>query len=316
MMLAMRFAIVALVAITCTRAGGDDFRPLFVEITEIAEFEFLVRTRAPPGLPTQNAPTLHFPETCAGGPGARVKCREDPADGALTLVYPVTVPPIATVLRISFMTGEQHTRTLSPGELTTTIPAREDVPGVATQYLLLGIEHIWVGFDHLLFVLCLIWIAGSWRRVALTITGFTVAHSITLVLAALDVLRLPVAPIEAVIALSVLFLATELARNGDSLTWRYPLAVSSTFGLLHGLGFAAVLGELGLPQLAVLTGLVAFNVGVEIGQLVFAALVMPFLFIARARSTWFAGYGQLATAYLVGSVAAYWFIERTVAFTA
>ncbi len=315
-MSAARFAIVVLVAIFCTGSAADDFRPLYVEITEVTAFEFLVRTRPPPGTSTQSAPSVRFPESCTREPGARIRCREDPAGGSLTLVYPGSVPPIATVVRISFATGEQHTRTLAPGELATMMPAREDIPGVAAQYILLGVEHIWIGFDHLLFVLCLIWIAGSWPRVLLTITGFTIAHSVTLVLAALDVLRLPVAPIEAVIALSVLFLATELARNGESLTWRYPLAVSSTFGLLHGLGFAAVLGELGLPQLAVLTGLVAFNIGVEIGQLAFAALVMAFLFVARARSTWFANYGQLATAYLVGSVAAYWFIERTIAFSA
>ena len=160
---------------------------------------------------------------------------------------------------------------------------REEVTTVAVQYTWLGMEHIWIGFDHLLFVLCLIWIAGSLRRILITITGFTLAHSVTLALSALQIVVLPVPPIEAVIALSVLFLATEIARgeggfngakgaNGASgaLTWRYPIAVSSTFGLLHGLGFAAVLNEIGLPQTELVTGLVFFNVGVEIGQVVFA----------------------------------------------
>lgn len=296
--------------------GADDFRPLYVEIKETARNEFLVRTRLPPGMAQQNAPQIVFPAACVRVSGARIRCGEDPSGGTLRLRFPHAEPPTATVVRLSFATGEQHTRTLSPGELDIAMPAREDVRGVAVQYVVLGVEHIWIGFDHLLFVLCLIWIAGTWQRVLLTITGFTVAHSITLVLAAVGVLRLPVAPIEAVIALSVLFLATELARHGDSLTWRYPLAVSSTFGLLHGLGFAAVLGEIGLPQLALLTGLVSFNLGVEIGQLAFAALVMTLLAAARRASKRFDTYGQRTTAYLVGSVAAYWFIERTVAFSA
>ena len=134
----------------------------------------------------------------------------------------------------------------------------------------------------------------------------------TLVLAALDVLRLPVAPVEAVIALSVLFLATELARGRetDSLTWRYPVSVSSIFGLLHGLGFAAVLDEIGLPQLERMTGLVFFNVGVEMGQVAFAAVVMVLLALVRGKA-WFVTHGQITTSYIVGIVAAYWLIERT-----
>ena len=161
------------------------------------------------------------------------------------------------------MTGENHTVTLTRGELVWRVPLREEVATVAVQYTWLGMEHIWIGFDHLLFVLCLIWIAGGIRRILVTITGFTLAHSVTLVLAALEVVSLPVPPIEAVIALSVLFLASEIARGKqDNLTWRYPIAVSSSFGLLHGLGFAAVLGEIGLPQTELVTGLVFFNVGV------------------------------------------------------
>ena len=207
--------------------------------------------------------------------------------------------------------------TLSSRDLDVPVPSREDATNVAAQYAWLGIEHIWIGFDHLLFVLCLIWIAGTWRRVLVTITGFTIAHSVTLVLASLDVVRLPVPPIEAVIALSVLFLATELARGRESgsLTWRYPVAVSSTFGLLHGLGFAAVLGEIGLPQLEVVTGLVFFNVGVEVGQVAFAAVVMALLALSRGKARFHAN-GRLATAYLVGITAAYWLIQRTVSFIA
>ncbi|XOV90459.1 MAG: HupE/UreJ family protein [Pseudomonadota bacterium] len=293
---------------------ADDFRPLYVELTERAEHEFLVRMRLPPRIPTLNQPSLIFPDDCVWMPAGFVECVNDPAGKSLRLVYPRLIPQSITVVRIFFATGEEHTMTLASGELEVPLPDREDVSGVAAQYTWLGIEHIWIGFDHLLFVLCLIWIAGSWQRVLVTITGFTVAHSLTLVLAALDMLRLPVAPIEAVIALSVLFLATELARRETvSLTWRYPVAVSSTFGLLHGLGFAAVLDEIGLPQLQLLTGLIFFNLGVELGQVAFALVVMAILWTLR-RGQWLLSYGRLATAYAVGTIAAYWFIDRTVSF--
>ena len=182
------------------------------------------------------------------------------------------------------------------------------------QYTRLGIEHIWTGFDHLLFVLCLIWIAGTWRRILITITGFTLAHSITLALAALEIVRLPVPPIEAVIALSVMFLAVEITRGRrNNLTWNYPVAVSSSFGLLHGLGFAAVLNEIGLPRTELLTGLVCFNIGVEVGQVLFALGVVLVLQLVNQWAR-FAVVGQTAVGYFVGGIATYWFFERTTGF--
>ena len=129
------------------------------------------------------------------------------------------------------------------------MPDAENRFAVATEYTWLGIEHIWIGIDHLLFVACLLFIAKTSRRVLITITGFTVAHSITLALSALDLVRIPTPPVEAAIALSVVFMAWEIAKgNMNSLTHRYPIAVSSSFGLLHGFGFAAVLRDIGLPQ--------------------------------------------------------------------
>ena len=134
-------------------------------------------------------------------------------------------------------------------------------------YIILGVEHILVGLDHLLFVACLVYISGSRKKLLLTITGFTVAHSITLILAATDTLVIPIAPVEAVIALSIVFLAWEIAKNNkNSLSLKYPILVSSSFGLLHGFGFASVLAEIGLPQNEKLLALLCFNIGVEVGQ--------------------------------------------------
>lgn len=207
------------------------------------------------------------------------------------------------------------------------LPDAETTSGVARKYAVIGIEHIWKGWDHLLFLVCLLWIAGDFRRVLVTITGFTLAHSVTLALSALDILRLPVPPVEAAIALSIVFLAREIIiGRRNSLTWNHPIAVSSSFGLLHGLGFAAVLGQIGLPQTQVLTGLLFFNVGVEIGQVIFIAGIAAAFFGLKALFTFserthlinesLLAPARLAAAYGVGIVASYWMIERILGFAA
>lgn len=295
---------------------ADDFRPLYVELSELEAQRYSVRIKRPPRIPPTNHPVIEFPVFCAKQPATNniYRCEQDLSGSTLTIRYPNQSVPNSSVIKMTFTTGEKHTVTLSSGETAWRVPLREEVATVAVQYTWLGMEHIWIGFDHLLFVLCLIWIAGTWRRILVTITGFTIAHSITLALAALQVVVLPVPPIEAVIALSVLFLANEVTHGKrNNITWRYPVAVSGSFGLLHGLGFAAVLNEIGLPQMELVTGLVFFNVGVEIGQILFALVVVALLKLVRPWS-WFGSYGQTAVGYFIGCVAAYWFLERTSGF--
>ncbi|MBW1832146.1 MAG: HupE/UreJ family protein, partial [Deltaproteobacteria bacterium] len=177
--------------------------------------------------------------------------------------FPTINPSLSTLYKISLANGEEHLRILKPSETEWTVPDAENRFAVATEYTLLGVEHIWIGIDHLLFVACLLFIARTPRRLLITITGFTVAHSITLALSALDLVRIPTPPVEAMIALSVVFMAWEIAKgNQDSLTHRFPVAVAASFGLLHGFGFAAVLRDIGLPQTELPTALLFFNVGV------------------------------------------------------
>src|SRR5262249_35013809 len=153
---------------------------------------------------------------------------------------------------------------------------------VAIGYLKLGVEHIWQGIDHLLFVTGVLVLARTRRRVVLAITGFTLAHSLTLCASVLGLVRLPVPPVEAAIALSILFLAREIARPDPyGIAHRFPIAVSSIFGLLHGFGFAAALREVGLPPRELALGLLSFNLGVEIGQLAFIAVMVAILFALR-----------------------------------
>ena len=192
---------------------------------------------------------------------------------------------------------------------------------VAGAYLRLGIEHIWSGVDHLLFILGLMILVKGRRRLIATVTAFTVAHSITLAGATLGFVHVPQQPVEACIALSIVFVATEIihARQGwQGITERWPWIVAFTFGLLHGFGFAGALNAVGLPQTAIPVALLFFNVGVAIGQLLFIAAILSLMALGR----WLirrAAIPQPAWAwrvapYSIGGVAAFWMIQRIAAF--
>lgn len=183
-------------------------------------------------------------------------------------------------------------------------------------YIVLGIEHILIGLDHLLFVACLVYISGTRKKLLLTITGFTVAHSVTLVLASTGVLSIPIPPVEAAIALSIVFLAREIARNKKgSLSLTYPVLVSSSFGLLHGFGFASVLADIGLPETEKFLALLCFNIGVEIGQLIFvAALFLGFVVVSKLFRSITLETIRFPASYACGSLAMLWVLERLSAF--
>ena len=232
---------------------------------------------------------------------------------------------VDTLVRFQRLDGTTQITRLSPDNPSFVIEAQPSSWDVTQTYTVLGIQHILSGIDHLLFVVCLLLVAGGGRKLLITITGFTLAHSITLALATLDIVRLPIPPVEAVIALSIVFLATEIARgNKQGLTYRYPIAVSVSFGLLHGFGFAAVLNQIGLPQSDVPIALLFFNVGVEIGQLLFiAALIFVFksmiqplkrLIKIPESSLITFGKSEILAAYAIGTVASYWMIERVAGF--
>ncbi len=207
-----------------------------------------------------------------------------------------------------------ETRTLLDGATTDfKIPPQKAPTNALLRYLTLGIEHILSGPDHLLFVAALVLLIPSRRLLVVTITAFTFGHSITLGLAVLGIFRFPALPIEAVIALSVLLLAVELARREtqlSTLTMRFPWAVSAVFGLLHGFGFAGALSQIGLPRDAVAPALLGFNAGVEVGQLLFVAVVLILRVVVShiPKPSWS---GRLIP-YTIGSVAAFWCIERII----
>jgi len=204
---------------------------------------------------------------------------------------------------------------LTPDQPALTLTAAESRARVALTYSVLGIEHILGGIDHLCFVLALLMIVDGWRRLVATITAFTIAHSITLVAATLGLVRVPQSPVEAVIALSIVFVAMEIVhwRSGrPGLTRRAPWIVAFAFGLLHGFGFAGALADVGLPAHAIPTALLFFNLGVEVGQLMFVGALLV-AWISLRRVVW-PGWAWRVPVYGIGVTAAFWTIERIAGF--
>ena len=310
---------------------GHESRPVYLEISEIKPGSYSQTLKAPRSLPDFNVPNLKIPAGCKAD-GEMVSaftsdsyikksifnCIDSISDKKLQIVYPVLNPSITTIINIGLLNGEKHKKLLKAGELSWTVPEKEDRTRIAKEYTMLGMTHIWDGIDHLLFLLCLVFIATTPRRILITITGFTIAHSITLVLSTLGIVKLPIPPVEAAIALSIVFVASEIARGKkDSLTYKYPVTVSSSFGLLHGFGFASVLSSSGLPQTELPVSLLFFNIGVEIGQVLFILAVMVFLFIFRNTISIHIKnlfkYDKIA-AYVIGSAASFWMFQRIYSF--
>ena len=225
------------------------------------------------------------------------------------------------LVRFDFTDGTVESRRLTPGDSSFTIPPIPNQFEVVRTYLVLGFKHILDGIDHLMFVLALLILVNGMRRLVITVTAFTLAHSLTLVGATLGLVSIPGPPVEAAIALSIMFVASEIlhSRSGNpGITEKYPWVVAFIFGLLHGLGFAGALTQIGLPKSSIPTALLFFNVGVEMGQLFF--IVCVFLIIAVGRATisrinlprlpWISN----VPPYLIGSAAAFWTIQRLASF--
>ncbi len=255
----------------------------------------------------------------------------DPLRGQTLRVAGLAGTMTDALVRIDFADGTGWTQRLTPGSPSALIPAGQSTLAVAGVYLQLGVEHILRGVDHLLFVLALLIIvtgvttpasrAGSlitdhWPLIK-TVTAFTVAHSLTLAVATLGFVRVPPAPVEAVIALSIVFVAAEIihARRGIvGLTARAPWIVAFTFGLLHGFGFAGALSAIGLPQGRIPVALLFFNVGVEVGQLLFVAAALCALAVVRHLRVPIPRGAELVPAYGIGTIAMFWVMQRVVGF--
>lgn len=250
---------------------------------------------------TRDALVQHSELACPDG----LRSGEVSVEGLATTITDV-------VLHIAFADGTRAHTVLTPEHPSLRLGAAGD--SAAAGYFQLGVAHLLFGIDHILFVLSLLFFLQRLVPLAKAVTAFTAAHSITLGLSALDVVRLPQAPVEAVIALSIMFLAVEKLRGGpDTITARHTWVVAFAFGLLHGFGFAGALADIGLPKENLLLALLLFNLGVEFGQLgvVFAGLAVAWS--VRRLGLPVPGWLVLAPLWASGSLGAYWFVSRTAA---
>ena len=336
---ALFFGLLCLLALSPSDARAHALEPGFLEITPFGPTEWRVTWRKPQVQGQPMAIDAVLPEGCnprrGGEPtfdgrafltGWVATCTDGFAGGEIRIeglertrtdvLVRYAVDPEATL---------QATR-LTAAAPAFMVPVDPGPLGVAAGYFALGIDHILKGIDHLLFVLMLLLLIRDWRPLIAAVTSFTVAHSLSLGAASLGWVVVPAPPVEAIVALSIAFLAAELLHEpGDQLrlSERYPWAVSFAFGLLHGLGFARALLEVGLPEGDVPLALLAFNLGVEAGQLMFigVALALGAAFVRLYPSFSHAltapgTSGLRAVAYGVGTLASFWVVERVVEFVA
>ena len=296
------------------QTGAESFDVLW-KVPARGDMRLSLRARLPENCRNQAPPSSYF------GGGASTERRSVICPGGLTgrtiTIDGLTGTMTDVLVRIERSDGTTQVTRLSPAEPSFVVEAVPSTIKVAGTYLSLGVEHILFGIDHLLFVLALLILVEGRRRLVGTITAFTVAHSLTLAAATLGFVHVPQAPVEAIIALSIVFVAGEIAhaRGGrPGLTQRRPWIVAFTFGLLHGFGFAGALTEIGLPAQAIPLALLFFNVGVELGQVLFIAAVGVVLVAARRASLPQPAWAWRVPAYGIGSLATYWMIERVVGF--
>ncbi len=281
-------------------AEAHTFEAAYLSLDEATPGVFDVRFKVPTEAAYATSEGLALILPCEGTP-SQVRC----PDGLSGEVGIDGLAGLHGIVHIRWADGREQISAIQPDSPTIEIEAESSNP-VSVTYTLLGIEHILLGFDHLLFVLGLVLIVGrDARRLVGTLTAFTAGHSVTLALAALGMVTLPSAPVEACIALSVVLLAREAVLGEDGLVRQKPWLVAAGFGLLHGLGFAGALREIGLPTNAIWQALLTFNIGVELGQILFVTAIWVPLFALTERP-------RLAVAYGIGGLAAAWTLERVI----
>ncbi len=324
------FIIVVVIASIAGRVEAHELRPAYLELRQSGEETYDMLFKVPARGPDKRlALYVRLPDDCELVVPTRTSFtgtafverstvrRAGGLTGAEIHIDGLSETLTDALVRIEHMSGVTQIERLTPRSPSFVVERAPHRTEIASTYVTLGVEHILLGIDHLLFVLGLLLIVrGRWLLVK-TITAFTVAHSITLGAAALGFVHIPQAPVEAVIALSILFLASELARRGKGapgLAERYPWVVAFVFGCLHGFGFAGALTEVGLPATDIPLALLTFNVGVEIGQLLFLTACVVLIGLTKRVVTARVRWAPTAAAYGIGGVAAYWLIERVVRF--
>jgi hydrogenase/urease accessory protein HupE len=315
---------VALGLLVASASAAHELRPGYLALRELGEGRYEARFRVPTREGRALALRAILPEDCrdlgpraaAGEPGAletrwSFGCSAELAGRELR-IEGLAATLTDVLVRIERADGTAQVARVLPRAPRLRVESAPDATGVARTYLGLGVGHVLGGADHLLFLLALLWLARGGRSLFAAVSAFTVAHTLTLAAAALGFVRVAPQPVEAAIALSVAFLAREIAV-GERGGMRRPWLVAFAFGLLHGFGFAGALREVGLPERAIPLALLCFNVGVELGQLVFAAAVAAPA-VAALRLLPSRRWREALPAYGIGAPAAYWTITRVAGF--
>lgn len=324
----MRFLIIIFLFGYSTHVHADELRPAYIELNQINDQDWDVFWKTPELSPLAQGSVI-LPDNCSvdGEPQKKfvqeniltsfsMQCDGEIYEKSIGL-RGLEFSNSDALVRIAALNSEVQTLRLTPNANIAVIeaPTQGIITNVARSYMALGFEHILEGYDHLLFVLALVLLIPGFKRVAWTITAFTLAHSITLIGTTLGYLALPSQPVETVIALSILFLALEIVRalNNDGqqrLSERYPWVIAFLFGLLHGFGFAGALAEIGLPQEDAPLALLTFNLGVELGQLLIVMIGFAILQIVARYIPKISHRLKMTLAYAIGMIATYWFLER------
>jgi len=321
-----KFAIWIALLLAVPSLWAHEARPAYLEMKETAPGQFSILFRTPVLSAMRLPIQLKFPD---GVKNLKEPTGEELADsyverrwidagsGGLAgkrIEFPGLQLTITDVLvRVEMLDGRKSTTIVHPSQPWVEIAATQTWMGVAGTYILQGIRHILFGADHMLFVLGLLLIVQDRWMLLKTVTAFTVAHSITLAIATLGYAEVPILPLNAAIALSILFLGPEIVRSwrGEtSFTIRHPWVVAFAFGLLHGFGFASALTSAGLPRHELPLALVTFNIGVELGQLGFIALILALERSFRILQVHWPRWAQALPGYAVGSLGAFWTVQR------
>ena len=323
--------VISLVLLLLTNSSfADEIRPGYLELSEQSQNAYAVLWKVPQKSGQKLSLEPRFPDGCTNKTAITshtinsamlqrwyIHCADNIV-GQRISIEDIDNSNTDVLLRLKWLDGEVSTALLKPSTPFYIIPEKSTILDMAMTYLWLGTEHILLGVDHLLFVFALLLIVNNTRRLIATITAFTLAHSITLGAATLGLISVPQQPVEAAIALSILFLAMEIVhgrRGQRGAAARWPWLVAFIFGLLHGFGFAGALAEVGLPQQAIPVALIFFNLGVEFGQLLFvAAVLMLGWMLHRLSQARFEYWAEKAAVYSIGSVASFWLFERMSAF--
>lgn len=327
----IRLALLFLCIGFATSAVADNFSPAFLQLTERNATTYDVRWKTPardeqtvlpvqPLFPAGTKFVVPWASTYSSGTAVMIGRIAVPGGlpGKEIRFEGLTESRGEVLVRLVRLDGSEELTKVTIEDPRLTIGMEPSSVSVSVRYTGLGVEHILLGFDHLLFVAALVMLVANVRALVWTITSFTIAHSITLALVTLDVISVPRPPVEAFIALSIMFVAVEIVRQKQgrpSLASRKPWLVAFAFGLLHGLGFASALAEIGLPQNNIPLALLFFNVGVEIGQLIFVGALLALSFaVRRIANPAQLRHAALVGAYAIGGLASYWLIDRVTAF--